>query len=252
MFTIAGNGRPCYALRELEAVMHTIDPDKYEHIVFFTGAGMSAESGVPTYRGHGGIWTQYRWEEFACQEAFDDNPEKVLKFHEIRRSAVLSCQPHAGHAAIAALQQKHPCVTIVTQNIDGMHQRAGSRNVIELHGSLWRLRCPKHGLSEDIGENFRQYTCEGCGNWLRPDIIWFGDMLNQAVTNQAIEAIRQCDLFISIGTSGVVYPAAGFPRYAKENRARCIEINPEANEMSPFYDEAIRDTAGKALPDLFG
>ena len=232
--------------------MNTIDPNHYEHIVFFTGAGMSAESGVPTYRGSGGIWNQYRWEEFACQEAFDDHPEKVLKFHELRRAAVLSCQPHTGHATLATLQQRHPRITVVTQNIDGMHQRVGSRNVIELHGSLWRLRCPQDGLSEDIGEKYQRYTCKICGNWLRPDIIWFGDMLNQAVTNQAIEAIRHCDLFISIGTSGVVYPAAGFPRYAKENRARCIEINPEPNEMSSFYDEAIRDTAGKGLRSLFG
>ncbi|MDQ5986840.1 MAG: NAD-dependent deacetylase [Syntrophus sp. SKADARSKE-3] len=231
--------------------MKTIDPGQYGNIVFFTGAGMSAESGVPTYRGHGGVWSQYNWEEYACQDAFDDNPEKVLKFHELRRAAVLACKPHAGHGAIAALEKKHPRVTVVTQNIDGMHQRAGNRNVIELHGSLWRLRCAKDGLSEDIGETYKSYRCENCGNWLRPDIIWFGDMLNSAVMNEAIAAIQSCDLFVSIGTSGVVYPAAGFPRFAKENNARCIEINPEANEMSSLYDEAIRDTASKALVELF-
>jgi len=202
--------------------MNTIDPTAYRRIVFFTGAGMSAESGVPTYRGRGGIWGQYRWEEYACQEAFDADPEKVLKFHELRRQAVLSCQPHAGHAVIAALEKKHPHVTVVTQNIDGMHQRAGSRKVIELHGSLWRLQCPKDGTNEDIGERYERYTCAKCGNWLRPDIIWFGDMLRQEVVSEAVAAIRQCDLLISIGTSGVVYPAAGFPQYAKENRARCM------------------------------
>jgi len=231
--------------------MKTIDPGQYEHIVFFTGAGMSAESGVPTYRGHGGIWSRYRWEEYACQEAFDADPEKVLKFHELRRAAVLACKPHAGHLAIAALEKKYPWVTVVTQNIDGMHQRAGDRNVIELHGSLWRLRCPCN-TSEDIGEKYKSYRCERCGSWLRPDITWFGDTLCQGVVTEAIEAIRRCDLFVSIGTSGVVYPAAGFPRIAKENNARCIEINPEANEMSFLYDEAIRDGAGKALPELFG
>lgn len=231
--------------------MKTIDPSHYKHIVFFTGAGMSAESGVPTYRGQGGIWNQYRWEEFACQDAFDEHPEKVLQFHELRRAAVLACQPHTGHTTIATLEQKHPRVTVVTQNIDGMHQRAGSRNVIELHGSLWRMRCPRHGLSEDLGNQYKSYTCEACGSWLRPDIIWFGDMLNQEVIQQAVEAIRCCDLFVSIGTSGVVYPAAGFPRFAKENHARCIEINPEPNDMSSVYDEAVRDAAGKALPELF-
>ena len=232
--------------------MKTIDPGQYTHIVFFTGAGMSAESGVPTYRGHGGIWSQYRWEEYACQEAFDADPEKVLKFHELRRAAVLACNPHAGHMVIAALEKKHQRITVVTQNIDGMHQRAGNRNVIELHGSLWRLRCPYDGISEDIGEKYKSYKCEKCGNCLRPDITWFGDVLDQGVMSGAIAAIRHCDLFVSIGTSGVVYPAAGFPRFAKENNAKCIEINPEANEMSFLYDEAIRDTAGKALPELLG
>jgi NAD-dependent deacetylase len=232
--------------------MKQILPQDYEHIVFFTGAGMSAESGVPTYRGRGGVWSQYRWEEFACQEAFDADPEKVLRFHELRRAAVLACRPHAGHIAIAELEKRHPRVTVVTQNIDGMHQRAGSWNVIELHGSLWRLRCPREGLSEDMGEKYESYTCGKCGSWLRPDIIWFGDMLDQGVMSEAIAAIRRCDLFISIGTSGVVYPAAGFPRFAKENDARCIEINPEANEMSSLYDEAFRDAAGKVLPGLFG
>ena len=232
--------------------MKSIDPGQYKHIVFFTGEGMSAESGVPTYRGHGGIWSQYRWDEYACQEAFDAHPEKVLKFHELRRAAVLACNPHTGHRAIAALERKHQRITVVTQNIDGMHQRAGNRNVIELHGSLWHLRCPYDGISEDIGEIYKSYKCEKCGNWLRPDIIWFGDALDQGVMSGAIAAIRHCDLFVSIGTSGVVYPAAGFPRFAKENNAKCIEINPEANEMAFLYDEAIRDTAGKALTELFG
>jgi NAD-dependent deacetylase len=232
--------------------MNTIDPRQYAHIVFFTGAGMSAESGVPTYRGRGGVWSQYRWEEYACAEAFHGDPEKVLKFHELRRAAVLACQPHAGHAVIAALEKQHPRVTVVTQNIDGMHQRAGSRNVIELHGSLWRVRCPDDGIAEDSGAKYKSWKCEKCGSWLRPDIVWFGDMLAPGVMSAAIAAIRSCDLFVSIGTSGVVYPAAGFPRFAQEHHARCIEINPEANEMSSLYDEAIRDTAGKAMPELFG
>jgi NAD-dependent deacetylase len=232
--------------------MKVFDIDRFERIVFFTGAGMSAESGVPTYRGRGGVWTRYRWEEFACQEAFEAEPEKVLKFHELRRASILACRPHAGHAAIAALEKSRPGVTVVTQNIDGMHQRAGSGNVVELHGSIWRLRCPNDGLVEDAGEQYRSFRCPRCGSWFRPDITWFGDSLNQAVVERAIAAIRSCDLFVSIGTSGVVYPAAGFPRFAKEKGALCIEINPEANEMSPLYDEAIRDAAGRALPALLG
>ena len=229
----------------------TVDPSKYHSILFFTGAGMSAESGVPTYRGSGGIWGQYRWQEYACQTAFEEDPEKVLAFHEVRRKAVLDCRPHAGHRVIAELEKNRPGVTVVTQNIDGMHQRAGSRNVIELHGSLWRMRCPWHGVSEDIGERYRARKCEGCGSWLRPDIVWFGDGLDAAVIGEATRALRECDLFISIGTSGVVWPAAGFPQIAKENGARLIEINPEANEMSGLYDETLRAGAGSALPGLF-
>jgi len=231
--------------------MTTIRPDDYRHILFFTGAGMSAESGVPTYRGAGGVWSSYRWEEYACQEAFDGDPVKVLGFHELRRKSVLACRPHAGHGAIARLEGNHPGVTVVTQNIDGMHQRAGSRNVLELHGSLWRLRCPEHGIRDDVGESYRRCRCESCGNWLRPDITWFGDMLDSLVMSQAARAIRSCDLFVSIGTSGVVWPAAGFPQAAREAGARCIEINPEAGEMSPLYHASIRGKAGDVLPGLF-
>lgn len=231
--------------------MTFLEADNYERIVFFTGAGMSAESGVPTYRGRGGVWSQYRWEEYACQEAFHRDPEKVLKFHELRRQSVLACAPHGGHAVIAELEKKHPRVMVVTQNIDGMHQRAGSKNVIELHGSLWRVRCPSHGIFEDMREKYENFKCAHCGSWLRPDITWFGDMLDQDVISEATIVIRQCDLFISIGTSGVVWPAAGFPKVARESGAFCIEINPEPNEMSSLYNETVRETAGVALPHLF-
>jgi len=231
--------------------MTTIQPGNYKSVVFFTGAGMSAESGVPTYRGRGGIWSQYRWEEYACQEAFDGDPEKVLKFHELRRQSVLACTPHAGHHVIAELGKRHPNVLVVTQNIDGMHQRAGSLKVTELHGSLWRLRCPAHGVFEDICEAYKNFNCEHCGRWLRPDITWFGDMLDQDVITEANILIRRCDLFISIGTSGVVWPAAGFPKIAMESGAYCIEINPEPNEMSHLYDTTVREIAGRALPSLF-
>ena len=222
-----------------------IDIKEYKKIVFFTGAGMSAESGVPTYRGSGGIWHKYNWEEYACQDAFDRNPTKVLDFHELRRRSVLECQPHKGHNFIAELQKLHKNVTIVTQNIDGMHQRAGTENVIELHGSLWRLRCEDCGITiEDIGDSFSKKKCD-CGKYLRPDIVWFGDMLNQQVIQQASDAIQKCDLFISIGTSGVVWPAAGFPQEAKSNGAYCIEINTERTELSYLFDEVIIGKAGE-------
>ena len=223
----------------------TIDVNKYNKIVFFTGAGMSAESGVPTYRGSGGIWHKYNWEEFACQDAFEINPTKVLDFHELRRKSVLECQPHNGHQFISDLQKSHENVIIITQNIDGMHQRIDTENVIELHGSLWRLRCDDCSIViEDIGDSFANKKCK-CGKYLRPDIVWFGDMLKPQIIQQASDVIQKCDLFITIGTSGVVWPAAGFPNEAISNGANCIEINTERTELSYLFDEVIIDKASE-------
>jgi NAD-dependent deacetylase len=231
--------------------MKTLDPSSFKRIVFFTGAGMSQESGVPTYRGKGGVWENYRYEEYACQDAFDRNPDKVLEFHEIRRKAVSACEPHEGHRIMAGLERSHGGVWVVTQNIDGMHQRAGSARVMELHGSLFRVRCPVHGVREDSGITYKQKACELCGNRLRPDIVWFGDMLDQDVTSKAITLITTCDLFVSIGTSAVVWPAAGFPDYARSNGSLTVEINPESTSRSVMYDIVIRDKASEALKDLF-
>ncbi|MCG8376244.1 MAG: NAD-dependent deacylase, partial [Chlorobiales bacterium] len=143
-----------------------------------------------------------------------------------------------------------PNARVVTQNIDGMHQRAGSSDVIELHGSLWRLRCQNCGFKkEDYGEQFETIRCE-CGDRLRPDIIWFGDMLDAVVMSKAAEAIRNCDLFISIGTSGTVWPAAGYPDLAKKSGAYCIEINPEPSGATS-YDRVVERPAGEVLLELF-
>jgi len=224
-----------------------IDIHDFRNIVFFTGAGMSAESGVPTYRGKGGLWKEYRWEEYACRKAFLRNPEKVLRFHEERRRAVYDCLPHVGHRLMADLRD---CV-VITQNIDGMHQRAGSREVVELHGSLWRVRCPSCGFKkEQVAPQYGSYRC-ACGSWLRPDIVWFEDMLDESVVDKALKRLSECDLLISIGTSGSVWPAAGFPIRARENGAYCIEINPEPIRGS-IYDRVIAEPAGSALAKLFG
>ena len=230
----------------------TIDINKFKRIVFFTGAGMSAESGVPTYRGEGGVWHKYDWQEYACQEAWELNPEKVFDFHDLRREEALKCFPHKGHEIIAAVQKAHLNVIIVTQNIDGMHQRAGSKNVIELHGSIWRVRCDREGwVKEDVSvEKFKKRKCD-CGAWLRPDIIWFSDILNRDTVQQADEAVSTCDLFVSIGTSGVVWPAAGYPQLAKSTGALCIELNPQPSEQSLIYERVYKGKAGELLPQLF-
>ena len=229
-----------------------ISLNQYNKIIFFTGAGMSAESGVPTYRGRGGIWYEYKWEEYACQNAFNKNPEFVLDFHELRRVEALKCNPHRGHTIISNIENLKKNTFIITQNIDGMHQRANSKNVIELHGSLWRLRCEKEGIviEDKMDGKFSKTICE-CGEWLRPDIIWFEDMLKEDTILQANQKIIESDLFISIGTSGMVWPAASYPNLAKSSGSFCIEINPEETELSNLYDQVIRLSASDALDQLF-
>lgn len=229
-----------------------ISLEHYHKIIFFTGAGMSAESGVPTYRGRGGIWNEYKWEEYACQNAFNKNPEFVLNFHQLRRVEALKCTPHLGHTIISNIENLKKNTFIITQNIDGMHQRANSKNVIELHGSLWRLRCEKEGIviEDKMDGKFSKTICE-CGEWLRPDIIWFEDMLKEDIIAQANQKIIESDLFISIGTSGMVWPAASFPSLAKSSGSFCIEINPEETELSKLYDQVIRLPASDALDQFF-
>jgi NAD-dependent deacetylase len=228
----------------------------YPRIVLFTGAGLSAESGVPTYRGRGGVWTQYNYEDYACQRAFERDPVKVLDFHEVRREKVLGCAPHAGHTQIRAMQAAHPNLQVITQNIDGLLQRAGVAVAAELHGSLWRLRCPVHGIRDDLAAGrFAHRRCPDCApvrqTWLRPDITWFEDAVNPAVFLSAERIVAQATLFVGIGNSGAVWPAAGFAHQAREAGARMVEINPEDNEASSLYDERVRAPASTALPALF-
>lgn len=224
----------------------------FRSIVFFVGAGMSAESGVPTYRGRGGIWGQYDYTEYACQRAFERDPQKVLDFHELRRTRALDCVPHAGHAALAQLQTAHPRLQVITQNIDGMLQRAGIRVAAELHGSLWRLRCASHGVRDDLARGtFATRNCPDCGDTLRPDIIWFEDAVDEAVFTAAGDLIAGCDLFISVGTSAVVYPAANFIPLARRGNALMIEINPERTEASTLFDRCIAEAASVAIGAQF-
>jgi NAD-dependent deacetylase len=230
--------------------MATLSIWDFERPVFFTGAGMSAESGVPTYRGKGGTWSEYHPEEVACQAAFERDPEKVWDFHEMRRKNTMACRPHRGHAAITEVQRKKPGMRIVTQNIDGMHQRAGTTDVIELHGSLWRLRCDAAGervFNDEIPLKSRRHPS---GAYWRPDIVWFGDMLRGDVIDEAIRALEGCDLLVSVGTSAVVHPAAELPLIARRAGATLIEINPEETPLSHAYEHHLRMPASEALLEL--
>jgi NAD-dependent deacetylase len=236
----------------------------YERIVFFTGAGLSAESGIPTYRGKGGIWAEYDYEDYACQRAFDRDPDKVWDFHDKRRAAVAACEPHLGHRVVTAVKAQKPKTTIITQNIDGMHQRAGAAEVIELHGSLWRVRCDDCGVvradmtmplraaeggrhPEGASNNPRRCSC---GAHFRPDIVWFEDSLDARNIQRAQEALADCDLLVSVGTSAVVYPAAELPRIAVARGAATIEVNLEDTPMSRLYQHRLRGKASEVLAEL--
>lgn len=219
----------------------------FERIVFFTGAGLSAESGIPTYRGHGGIWNEYNYEDYACQRAFDRDPDKVWDFHDKRRAAVAACEPNAGHRAISSVQQDKPATVVITQNIDGLHVRAGSRDPIELHGSLWRVRCDREGtVRDDTSVPMQPRRC-ACGAYFRPDIVWFEDQLDHRVLRRAQEALAQADLIVSIGTSGVVFPAAHLPRIAVAAGAVSVEINLEDTPVSELYQHRLRGKASEML-----
>lgn len=222
----------------------------FDRVVFFTGAGMSAESGVPTYRGPGGIWKEYDYERYACQEAFDRDPEGVWEFHNYRREVIHALKPNAGHTRIAELQRMGLDVHVVTQNIDGMHQLAGSPEVTELHGSLWRVRCQDCGFERADREAPLQELRCGCGSYLRPDIIWFGDALNPAPFREGNALAESCDLFISVGTSGAVMPAAMIPLRAKRAGATLVEVNIEDTELSHAFDHHLRGSATEMIARL--
>jgi NAD-dependent deacetylase len=223
--------------------------DDFERILFFTGAGISKESGVPTFRGPGGIWKSYDYPSVACQTAFDDDPEQVWEFHNYRRSIVAAAAPNRAHAVIAALAgQKR--VHVITQNIDGLHQQAGSEDVVELHGSLWRIRCDACGARHHGRENPLEVLRCACGAYWRPDVVWFGDTLFEPALEAASRALGACDLLVSIGTSGMVHPAAEMPVVAKQRGATLVEINPEPTPVSDLYDHTLRTTAAEGLEAL--
>jgi NAD-dependent deacetylase len=228
-----------------------IDLADFRRVVFFTGAGLSAASGIPTYRGDGGTWAEYDYREFACEQAFEADPDKVWDFHDERRRFVASRAPNDAHVLIAEIQAKKPDTWIVTQNVDGLHQRAGATDVLELHGSLWRVRCDAcRTVRDDMTVPLAERRC-ACGAPLRPDITWFGDVLDMAVVGAAERTITRCDALVSIGTSGVVFPAAQLPQLAAMSGATLVEINPEETPVSLWYEHHLRGPAIEMLQTIW-
>ena len=219
-------------------------------IVFVTGAGISQESGIPTFRGNDGLWRKYDPMQLATIDAFYENPKLVWEWYEDRRKNILAAKPNAGHAAIADLA-KYKDVWVLTQNIDGLHQRAGSKNVLELHGSIITIKCTVCNFKDKITNNFSEIPplCK-CGNILRPDVVWFGEPLPQDVWGEAMIQANLCDVMVVAGTSLAVSPANLLPLYAKQNGALLIEVNPEETLMSHSMDLSIRSTSARALPEI--
>ena len=223
-----------------------------ESIVFFTGAGISAESGIPTFRGKDGIWKKLKPEELANFDAFLRNPEMVWEWYNHRKQIVHEAEPNPGHRAIAEMQIYFGDVIVVTQNIDNLHRRAGSRTIYELHGNIERNYCIKckTRYDEELPFEGKIPKCTKCGGLIRPDIVWFGEYLPQDQFEAADKASRNCDIFFVIGTSAVVFPAASLIYTAKQNGAFIVEVNIEETEISSIANKSFYGEAGKVLPEI--
>lgn len=224
-----------------------------KEVVVLTGAGVSAESGVPTFRdAQTGLWARLKPEELATPDAFQSHPRRVWEWYAWRREKLAGVSPNPAHVALAQLQELLPRLTLVTQNVDGLHQRAGSRDVIELHGNISRTKCFVENLVvsdwDDTGEV--PPRCPNCGGHLRPDVVWFGEPLPENALAQALTRSAHCDLMLSVGTSGLVYPAAMLPYAALENNATVVEINPSPSPLAERADLVLTGKAASILPRL--
>ena len=231
-------------MSEIDRAVEAIRERKPRRVVAFTGAGVSADSGIPTFRGADGLWGDFRAEDLATPDAFERDPGLVWEWYEWRRDLIRKAQPNAAHVAIAKLAN----VTVVTQNVDGLHGRAGSGDVIELHGNIFRVRCVRERKTTSSEQPFASIPPRcSCGALLRPDVIWFGEMLPEEALARASTAIIGADLLLVIGTSGVVYPAAGL---VSLHRGLSIEVNPQASSLSSACDFAIQGRAEEVVPVL--
>lgn len=229
---------------------------KVGRVTVLTGAGVSKESGIPTFReAQEGLWAQYDPLEMATKEGFLRNPKLVWEWYEYRFGMVKSARPNPGHLAIAELERLVHRVTVITQNIDGLHRAAGSTNVLEIHGSIQRYKCLSgrhdgYSLDDVTGQGEKPPRCPACGDLLRPDVVWFGEYLPEDVLRQAYEASRRCDVMLVVGTSGVVQPAASLPYLAARAGAFVIDVNPERDELSDMADVFLQGMGGAVLPAL--
>lgn len=222
------------------------------NISVLTGAGISAESGVPTFRGEQGLWRRFRAEDLATPGAFAKDPKLVWEWYDWRRSLVALKQPNPGHMALVKMERNSHDFTLITQNVDGLHDLAGSSRILKLHGDIWNVRCTGcsyRGINRETPLRDLPPCCE-CGMLLRPDIVWFGEMLPPEILEEAWSSAQASDLFLMIGTSALVQPAASLPLAAKEAGAKLVEINLEHTPLSPHADISLLGCAGELLPEL--
>ena len=224
-----------------------------QHIVVLTGAGTSAESGVPTFReAQTGLWAQYDPQELATPHAFQQNPRLVWEWYQWRRELVANAQPNPGHMALAEMEKLVPKFTLITQNVDGLHQRAGSKNIIELHGNITRTKCfdKGHVVTEWAETDEVPPRCPQCSSLLRPDVVWFGESLPYEALATAVSASQTGDLFLAIGTSAIVQPAASLPLEAVQRGIVTVEINPSTTPISRYMDFTLSGPSGKIIPAI--
>lgn len=222
-------------------------------VTALTGAGISAESGIPTFRGAGGLWRTYKPEELATPQAFARDPKLVWEWYDWRRGLIAAAEPNPGHFALVRLARRAEQFTLITQNVDGLHDRAGSTGILKVHGDIWDLRCSQCGLAtvdRRVPLPALPPKCPECGALLRPGVVWFGESLPEGVWEQAVTAASHTDLMLVIGTSAAVYPAASLAPIAQRAGAKIVEINIAASELSSAADIALRGPSGELLPEL--
>ena len=223
---------------------------KASSIAVLTGAGISAESGIPTFRDAGGLWQNYRAEDLATPQAYAKSPELIWQWYAMRFETVMKAQPNKAHILLAELEEQKD-VTLVTQNVDGLHHRASSKNILELHGNITHSRCEKCGHLDTLQLGFAiPPRCSRCFSRARPNVVWFGEALPAQIFEQAVNAFSQADVALIIGTSAVVEPAASLGRLAKQHGAYVIEINPQRTPLSAYADWSLQKTASEGLTKL--
>jgi NAD-dependent deacetylase len=239
---------PKSELKELAEVLR-----RANRVAVLTGAGISAESGIPTFRGEDGLWKKFRAEELATPEAFSRDPKLVWEWYDWRRGIIAQKKPNQAHKILARWEESFPAFSLITQNIDGLHQKAGSKNISELHGNIWKVRCTEEGtVTENYETPLKEVPprCPSCGALLRPHVVWFGESLLSSVLNTAFLISSTCNVMFVIGTSAIVQPAASLPLAAAKAGAKVVEINTEATPLTSYADFYIKGKAGEILPKI--